>query len=104
MTTTTTTRNSDGKTVVTIVLSEHDAWDGALVTVSVQKPTHIDELAQLEVEACEWDGAGKDGTLHILSSETANDECWENHYPEYFSDVMELVPRSLTTTVDGEVI
>lgn len=110
MTTTIVTHKSDGKTIVEVVLSEHEAWDGAVVLVSVRKPTHTDQLAEVSMEASEWDGAGKDGTLYISASETANDECWENHYPDYFSDIMELVPRKsehthgLTTTVDGEVI
>jgi hypothetical protein len=110
MTTTVVTHKCDGKTIVEVVLSEHEAWDGAVVLVSVRKPTYTDELATVLVEAREWDKAGKDGTLYISATETANDGCWENDYPDYFSDIMELVPRKsehthgLTTTVDGEVI
>ena len=86
MATTLITHKDDGSTVVTVVLEESEAWHGAHVQVSVRKPTHTDDLAHVVMYAD--DDAGKDGTLYISSYEDANDECWENHYPEYFSDEM----------------
>jgi len=77
-------------TVVKVVLEEGEAWHGAYVHVSVRKPTHTepDHLAQVHMFAEEYDDAGKDGTLYISSWECSNDDSWENHYPEYFSNEM----------------
>lgn len=87
MATTHITHHEHGTTVVKVVLEEGEAWNGAHVIVSVRKPTHIDDLAHVSLDATEWDSAGKDGTLAISSWEDANDDCWENHYPDYFTDV-----------------
>ena len=78
------THKAYGKTIVRVVLSESEAWDGAQVIVSVRKSTHTDELAHVDMYADEYEDTGKDGTLYISSRECANDDCWENHYPEYF--------------------
>lgn len=88
MATTHITHTHDGTTVVRVVLEEGEAWHGAHVIVAVRKTTHEDTLAHVEMEATEYDSAGKDGTLYITSWEDANYDTWENHYPEYFSNEM----------------
>ena len=87
MATTHITHHEHGTTVVKVVLEEGEAWHGAHVIVSVRKPTHTDDVAHVALEATEWDGEGKDGTLYIQSWEDANDDSWENHYPDYFPSV-----------------
>lgn len=90
MATTLITHKDDGSTIVTVVLEESEAWHGAHVRVSVRKPTHTepDDLAHVDMYAEDYDNAGKDGTLYISSWECSNDDSWQNHYPEYFSDEM----------------
>lgn len=88
MATTHITHKDDGSTIVRVVLEEGEAWHGAHVIVAVRKPTHEDTLAHVSLDATSWDSAGRDGTLAISSWEASNDDCWENHYPEYFSKEM----------------
>lgn len=83
---------NEGKTTIRVIISEQEAWDGAVVQVCVRKDSymdglHDDTLAYVTLEATEWDNAGKDGTLYICAEEDANDASWENHYPDYFSRV-----------------
>ena len=82
MATTHITHKTGGITVVKVVLEEGEAWHGAQVIVSVRKPTHVDDLAYLDLV-----GESDFGTLEITSSDAAgNDDGWGNSYPEYFSD------------------
>lgn len=89
---TTSWATNGNKTTIKVVIAEHEAWNGAVVQVCVRKDSYVDglqddTLAYVMLEATEWEGTGKDGTLYICAEEDANDTCWENHYPDYFSRV-----------------
>lgn len=82
----------NGKTTIKVIISEHEAWNGAVVQVCVRKDSFMDglqndTLAYVMLEATEWDNAGKDGTLYLCAQDDNNDASWENYYPDYFSRV-----------------